>query len=193
MDLEKIRSLNILEEISRNDHTSQRALSKKLNISLGLVNAYIKRLASKRYFKISNKDNKQFKYTLTPEGFAEKARLANQYNDYSLRFYRATRKNIRNLLKKIENKGVKRVVLWGTTELAEITYFSLKETSIEPVAVVDSRRQGTEFFDKRVRSCDDLDQLNYELILFASDRIECATNADCIAKLEKQGELIYIN
>jgi len=54
MDHQDLRTLQILEEIG-NDHVpSQRELARKLNVSLGLVNSFVKRLAHKGYFKIRN-------------------------------------------------------------------------------------------------------------------------------------------
>ena len=47
MDLKSIKDLEILQEISQNEHVNQRYLSEKLSMSSGLVNLYIRRLASK--------------------------------------------------------------------------------------------------------------------------------------------------
>ena len=46
------KSLLLLDEISKGEALSQRDLSKKLNIALGLVNSYIKNLVSKGYITI---------------------------------------------------------------------------------------------------------------------------------------------
>jgi ribosomal protein S25 len=45
--------LKILDEINSESTVTQRTLSSRLNIALGLVNAYIKRLAKKGHIKIS--------------------------------------------------------------------------------------------------------------------------------------------
>jgi len=54
MDHKDIRTLKLLEEIEENHVQSQRELAKKLNISLGLVNSFIKRLAHKGFFQDHN-------------------------------------------------------------------------------------------------------------------------------------------
>jgi len=41
------KSLLLLDEIAKGEPLSQRDISKKLNIALGLVNSYIKNLVSK--------------------------------------------------------------------------------------------------------------------------------------------------
>ncbi|MBW2133565.1 MAG: winged helix-turn-helix transcriptional regulator [Deltaproteobacteria bacterium] len=75
MDHRDLRTLKLLEEIEHNHAPSQRDLAKKLNISLGLVNAFVKRLAHKGYFKISTIPKNRVMYILTPKGMAEKTRL----------------------------------------------------------------------------------------------------------------------
>ena len=54
MDNQDLRTLKILEEIDKENAPSQRELAKELNISLGLVNSFIKRLVKTGYFKITN-------------------------------------------------------------------------------------------------------------------------------------------
>lgn len=63
------KSLLMLDEISKGEPLSQRDLSKKLNIALGLVNSYIKNLVSKGYITINAIPSKRFAYYLTPKGF----------------------------------------------------------------------------------------------------------------------------
>ncbi|RLB29554.1 MAG: transcriptional regulator, partial [Deltaproteobacteria bacterium] len=64
MDPQDIRSLQILEEIENNYSPSQRDLARKLNISLGLVNSFMKRLAKKGYVKITTVPKNRVKYML---------------------------------------------------------------------------------------------------------------------------------
>jgi predicted transcriptional regulator len=69
------RSFLLLDEISKNNEITQRDLSERLGIALGLINSYIKNLASKGYITISQIPRKRYKYYLTPQGFIEKTRL----------------------------------------------------------------------------------------------------------------------
>jgi len=66
MDQQELRTLQLLEEIESNRSPSQRDLATHLNISLGLVNAFMKRLAKKGYFKITNIPRNRVRYILTP-------------------------------------------------------------------------------------------------------------------------------
>jgi DNA-binding Lrp family transcriptional regulator len=168
MDREDIRTLKILEEID-NDHTaSQRDLSKKLNISLGLVNSFVKRLANKGYFKINNISKNRVKYILTPKGAAEKTRLTYQYIQYSLKFYRNAREKLHKLFTYLNQQGVRRVVFYGTGEFAEIAFISLQETSIQMLSIVDDNHIGEKFLGGVVKDPATLNSLSFDRILITS-------------------------
>ena len=165
MDTQDIRTLKILEEIGKDYTQSQRDLSSKLNISLGLVNSFIKRLANKGYCKITTVPKNRIKYILTPKGAIEKTRLTYQYFQYSFEFYRMTRSNFREHLKNLVEQGVKRVVFYGVSEVAEIAYISLQETTIEMIAIVDENKTGKLFWGKVVKSPNILESLLFDKII----------------------------
>ena len=168
MDREDIRTLKILEEID-NDHTpSQRDLSKKLNISLGLVNSFVKRLANKGYFKINNIPKNRVKYILTPKGAAEKTRLTYQYIQYSFKFYRNAREKLHKLFTYLNQQGVRRVVFYGTGDFSEIAFISLQETSIQMLSIVDDKNIGDKFLGAVVKDPATLNSLSFDRILITS-------------------------
>ena len=168
MDRKDIRTLKILEEID-NDHTpSQRDLSKKLNISLGLVNSFVKRLANKGYFKINNIPKNRVKYILTPKGAAEKTRLTYQYIQHSFEFYRNAREKLHKLFNYLNKQGVRRVIFYGTGDFAEIAFICLQETSIQLLAVVDDNKIGEKFLGGVVKDPATLNSLSYDRILITS-------------------------
>ncbi|MDL1981802.1 MAG: winged helix-turn-helix transcriptional regulator [Deltaproteobacteria bacterium] len=168
MDHNDIRTLKLLEEIEENHVQSQRELAKKLNISLGLVNSFIKRLAHKGFFKITTIPKNRVKYILTPEGAVEKTRLTYKYIQHSYRFYKDARHKLRKLFQKLEAEGVGLIVFYGASDLAEIAYISLQETSIEIVAVVDMLKAGEQFLGYLVLDPVYLSSLSFDRILVTS-------------------------
>ena len=165
MDTQDIRTLRILEEIEGNHTPSQRYLSDQLNISLGLVNSFLKRLAHKGYFKATSIPRNRVKYILTPKGAMEKSRLTCAYIQYSFRFYRDARKKLRSTLQSLEDTGTRSIIFYGTGDLAEIAYLSLMETSIKLAAIVDEDEKGNPFFLHKVQSPDILNNFVNEKIL----------------------------
>ena len=98
MDKEDLHILRLMGEIDRNGNHSQRELSSRLNISVGLVNTFLKRLVNKGYFKVKTMPRNRVKYFLTPEGLARKSKLTVEYLRYSVNFY----KDIKTLLLKLK-------------------------------------------------------------------------------------------
>jgi DNA-binding MarR family transcriptional regulator len=165
MDYQDLRILQILEEIG-NDHVpSQRELAKKLNVSLGLVNSFVKRLAHKGYFKIRNVPKNRVKYILTPKGAAEKTRLTYQYIQHSYQFYKDTRQKLRNLFQELVEDGVRCVAFYGASDVAEIAFLSLQDTPINLTGVVDDARVGERFLKMVVKDPDVLASIPFDKIL----------------------------
>jgi DNA-binding MarR family transcriptional regulator len=71
--------LGVLTAIDRDSNTSQRTISRELDVALGLANAYLKRCVRKGLIKIKQVPRRRFAYYLTPQGFAEKTRLTAEY------------------------------------------------------------------------------------------------------------------
>lgn len=165
MDPRDIRTLHLLEEIEKNHMPSQRQLAGQLNISLGLVNSFIKRLAQKGYFKITHIPKNRVKYILTPVGMAEKTRLTYEYIKLSYSFYKDARKKLKKLFVELESQGVRSIVFYGASDLAEIAYLSLQETGLKLNAIVDESKVGKKFLGFIIKGAEILDNDSYDKIL----------------------------
>lgn len=175
MDTQDIRTLKILQEFDADDLPSQRYLSKKLDISLGLVNSFLKRLAKKGYFKITTIPKNRVKYILTPKGALKKSRLTYEYIQHSFKYYKDTRYKMKHQFKSLENEGNKNIVFYGVGDLAEIAYVSLLETSMNLISVVDPQKAGNSFLGKKVHDIDALENLSFDKILITTiDSLEDA-------------------
>ena len=165
MDPQDIRSLQLLEEIENNYGPSQRDLAQKLNISLGLVNSFIKRLATKGYVKITTIPRNRVRYILTPKGFAEKSRLTYEFIQYSFHFYKKAVMDLHDLVDEFRKRDVKRVIFFGANDLAEIASISLRGTDIELIGVADDERAGEDFLGFMVKSVKDLRKAQFDRVI----------------------------
>jgi DNA-binding MarR family transcriptional regulator len=168
MNPQDIRTLRILEEVESERSPSQRELARELNISLGLVNSFIKRLAKKGYVKITTIPRNRIKYILTPKGAAEKTRLTYEYIQYSYKFYKDARQKLRNLFLTLENQGVARIVFYGAGDLAEIAHVSLQETQLQLIAVVDDEKIGKRFLKYIVLDPEHLCTISFDKIIITT-------------------------
>jgi DNA-binding MarR family transcriptional regulator len=168
MDPQDIRALQILEEIETGYSPSQRDLARKLNVSLGLVNSFMKRLAKKGYVKITTIPKKRVKYILTPQGFAEKSRLTYEFIQYSFRFYKKAMRSLVTLLEDLDKNGTTKIAFYGATDLAEIAFISLRATDMELVCVVDEEKKGDKLFGLTVKSLDEVRGPDFEKIIITT-------------------------
>jgi DNA-binding MarR family transcriptional regulator len=165
MNSQEIRTLRILEAIDQEHQPSQRDMARKLGISLGLVNSFIKRLAQKGYFKVSTIPKNRVRYILTPKGAAEKTRLTYAYIHHSYQYYKEGRQKLRHLFRHFVDQGIRRVVFYGAGDLAEIAFLSLQETDIHLAAVVDDQKAGKRFFSHTIQSPDFLKIATFDRLM----------------------------
>lgn len=183
MDHQDIRILKILEELEGNHAPSQRYLSDQLNISLGLVNSFLKRLAQKGYFKATAIPRNRVKYILTPKGMLEKSRLSYAYIQHSFHFYRNARQKLRKTLTRLDQSGTKKIAFYGVGDLAEIAYLSLQETELELVAIFDEDKKVKQFFRYKVQPTDRLNKYTFSKVLIT----KIGSEETSIAKIMKLG------
>jgi DNA-binding MarR family transcriptional regulator len=168
MDARDLHTLKILERVDNENTPSQRDLSGELNISLGLVNSFIKRLVTKGFVKIKTIPKNRIKYILTPSGAAEKTRLTYKYIQHSYGFYKDARQKLRKLYADLEAQGVTSIVFYGAGDLAEIAFISLQETPIQLAAVVDDDKKGERFMKQIVGDPLQLNGIAFDRILITA-------------------------
>ncbi len=130
--------LGLLESVERDGAQSQRKLAADLGIALGLVNAYLKRCATKGLLKMSEVPTRRYAYYLTPKGFSEKSRLTVQYLSSSFSFFRSAKADCVRVFEAAKARGLSKFVLAGKSDLAEIAILCAIETDMRIVAVVDA-------------------------------------------------------
>lgn len=150
--IDSYRSFLLLSEIVGEEPLSQREISRRLGIAVGLVNSYLKNLVSKGYVRVKNFPSNRYAYLLTPQGIAEKSRLAYQHLSYFTGLYTVARQDFLLLFRRLEGEGCREVAFCGVDEVAEIAYLSLKETELELSLVMDSTAIGSDFFGRTVQA-----------------------------------------
>ncbi len=181
MNTQEMRTLKILEAIDRPDSPSQRDIAQSLDVSLGLVNSFIRRLTKKGYFKITHLPKNRMRYILTPTGMAEKTRLTYAYLQHSYRFYRDVRQKTRQLFQSLDERGYNKIAFFGVGDLSEIAYLSLQEFDLEFVAVGDFDTNGKPFFGHRVIDLGELLKMAFDVVIITQDHAAADLASQLIA------------
>lgn len=131
------RELTLLEEIEHDPDVTQASLAAQLGVAVGTVNWHIKRLISKGYLKVKRAQRRKLRYIITPEGLAFRASLAVHYLETSMRLYRKTRQQVRELVVQAKQAGCNQIRIDGDGDIADICRLTCLEQSIP---VVDGTR-----------------------------------------------------
>ncbi|WP_341702892.1 winged helix-turn-helix transcriptional regulator [Ferrovibrio sp.] len=126
----------LLDAIGADDQHTQRSLAVRLDVALGLANALLKRCVAKGLVKIQNAPARRYAYYLTPKGFAEKSRLVAEYLETSLNFFRRARSQYEEAFAALAARGVRRIAIVGSGELAEIALLSASAAGVTVAAVI---------------------------------------------------------
>jgi DNA-binding MarR family transcriptional regulator len=165
MNKEDIHILRLMGEIDRYGSVSQRELSRRLNLSLGLVNTFLKRLVKKGYFKVKTIPRNRVIYVLTPKGLAEKSKLTVEYLRYSVNFYKEIKDLLISKFRAMESDRITNILFFGAEEVADLAYLYLQSTSLQLVGIIDDRQYEDYFFGHKVFDLDRLDQQDWDAVL----------------------------
>jgi len=167
---ERMRDLQLLEEIERNPEVSQRELSHKFGIALGVTNACIKRMARRGVITLKGIPPRNIVYYITPKGFTEKASLALKALSLNIRHYAEIKKQFSKKLLEMQNTGVRRVAFYGVSDEMEVAYVLLRGTAMELVAILDSSKEWVDrmVFGLRVKHPKEIDNLEADVLLITS-------------------------
>ncbi len=143
MNIMQDNEILILEELEKNSNITQRDLSEKTGLSLGMVNILLKKFIKKGFVKLERLNSKSFRYILTPEGFKEKSKKTIEYMKI---YYRRTLLIKQNIERIIQTYGRNRTyVLFGKDkEMKEIIEGILKELGVKYITENDVEKiEGT--------------------------------------------------
>ena len=128
--------LNTLLELKQNPSLTQRSLARKLKLSLGLTNSILKNLINRGWIKAKKDTGRKLLYIITPQGMANVSRLMYTRFQETLHYYHYTKDLLTAYLIKLYQQGEKTVNIYGTGQLAEITYYAGISTPLKLNAII---------------------------------------------------------
>jgi len=176
--------LGLLDAVEQERALSQRLLASELGIALGLVNAYLKRCIKKGLVKVREAPARRYAYYLTPQGFAEKSRLTVEYLSNSFSFFRQAKTECSRLLGAAKARGVRKVLLAGQSDLAEIAALCALEHAIDIVGVVQRGAIDRQFIGLPVHADFDSVEQAFDAVLISD---LSAARATCDAAVARFG------
>jgi DNA-binding MarR family transcriptional regulator len=167
---QEIRELSLLQELEKNPIVSQRELSNKFGIALGVTNACLKRMVRRGWIRITNLDHRRIGYNLTPKGFTEKAKLTLHLISWTVQHYSTLKDIIGERLLEMQNKGVERIVFYGVSDEMEIAYVTLQGLNLKLVGIVEDEEKMNrkEVFGFELKGLNQIEILKPDAVLITS-------------------------
>ena len=167
---EGLRDLRLLEELERNPIISQRELSHKFGIALGVTNACIKRMVRKGWVRIRGFNHRRIGYYLTPKGFVEKSRLTFHLVSGIVQHYSELKQVIGERLLEMQHDGMKRIVFYGVSDEMEVAYITLQGVNLKLVGIVedDEKMKPRIIFGYEIEPVSRVQELKPDCILITS-------------------------
>jgi len=126
----------ILEELEKNSDITQRDLSEKTGLSLGMVNLLLKKFVKKGFVKLERLNSKNFRYILTPEGFKEKSKKTIEYMKIYYQKTLIIKENIERIIR-VYGRNRTYILFGKDREMKEIIEGILKELNVDYITEND--------------------------------------------------------
>jgi len=167
---QEMRELNLLQELEKNPIISQRELSNKFGIALGVTNACLKRMARRGWIRIMGFNHRKIGYYLTPKGFAEKAKLTLHLISWTVQHYSALKDIIGKKFLEMQNSGIERIVFYGVSDEMEVAYITLQGVNLKLVGIVEDedKMNQKEVFGFDVKDINQIGVLQPDAVLITS-------------------------
>jgi hypothetical protein len=163
------RELRLLAEVEFAPEATQRELSKRAGMALGLTNLMLRGLAQKGYIRATQAGWKRWLYNLTPKGFSRKLHLTIAYVHRVMDHYQSVRSTLREQIEPLNLNAESRVAIIGTGEFAELVYLGLREIGIDEIDVYDDGSlEGERFLGMPIRKVATLGESNYDRVVLGS-------------------------
>jgi len=125
------KHLDTLLELKENPSLSQRSLAQKLNISLGLTNSILQNLIHRGLIKAKKMTGRKILYLITPKGMVQTTNFIYDRVRETQHYYQYAKDLLTTHFTNLYDKGERKAAIYGTGQLAEITYLSLLDSPLK--------------------------------------------------------------
>lgn len=163
----------ILDLIEKNSHITQREISKSVGVAVSMVNSYLDAFENSGLIRRKKYSTKNVEYFVTKKGLERKKLLNINYLHSSQELYNSAKENIEAFLMQLNERGYKKIFLYGAGEVAEIllqSIYSNHHKYIEVLGVIDDNvdKLGNELVYSKILPFKDAALIKHDGILISS-------------------------
>lgn len=169
----KYKEYLILDLIEHNESITQRKLAKLVNVSVSMINTYLSNYEKKGYIIKEIISPRNIKYKITTKGIKRKRYLNIGYLNSAYQIYEDAKKDVREFIIDIINKGYKDIIFYGAGEVSRIFLQTINEDNdlnINVVGIIDDdvNKQGKQILNHNISSNKIIKNVKHDAIMIAS-------------------------
>ncbi len=149
------QELKTLLEIKDDPSLSQRSLAHRLNISLGLTNSILQNLIHRGLIKAQKMTGRKILYLITPKGMVQATNFIYDRVRETQYYYQYAKELLTSYLTELYNQGKRKVIIYGTNQLAEITYLSLLDSPLKLHSILSDDPSKKKFLGHQIFTISD--------------------------------------
>jgi FlaA1/EpsC-like NDP-sugar epimerase len=184
----EMHQLNILKEVARNANVTQAELAKLCALSVAMVNNYMKEICAMGSLEYRRRTAKTVTYHLTPSGMRHLEVLQSRLINEMVDMFALAKEQIRARLASQTQAAPKRVILYGSGHLAQLTFHALERTGVSILGVCDDDMEaiGGELCGRRVLDSSEIRSLAPDAVIVA-DSVRTEEICRSLSSLPEQG------
>jgi len=148
----RLNQLNILQQLASDSHLTQAELARRCNLSVAMVNNYIKELYALGLLEYHRKSSRNVSYHLTASGSAHIENIRQELMLELVQLFADAKARIQEFVIGQAADGLRRVILFGSGHLAELTLHALESARLNVIGVCtdDPQLLGREWCGREV-------------------------------------------
>ncbi len=121
---------NIADTLKQEPLATQRVLADNAGISIGLMNAILKRFVERGWIMLTNVNLRKLSYAVTPEGIAELKERSQKFAKRTFEIANRYNETLCNTVLEAKNKGKKSLVLYGKSYIRFLLVYACQMNDI---------------------------------------------------------------
>jgi predicted transcriptional regulator len=150
----RLNKFNILDQLASNSRLTQAELARRCDLSVAMVNNYMKELCSTGLLEYHRRSSKSISYHLTSAGKEQLQTIQDELIHEMASIFAEAKDRIRERILASAQGKLQRVVLFGSGHLAELAFHALELAKVSVIGICDDDpdRIGKEWCGRQVIS-----------------------------------------
>lgn len=133
----KLNQLHILRQIASDSDITQAELAERCALSVAMINNYMKELCNAGLLEYRRRSSKSISYHLTVAGKEAADATQQELLQELVRLFADAKERVREMILSQAQCDLRRIVLYGSGDLAELAFHALESADVNIVGVCD--------------------------------------------------------